>query len=122
MRKSPTKHLYHSPCHAGGVSGGGDSSSNDESGVVSRGGTCAENRPSQLVQLQEQFYNYASIDDLVEKLKLSPKLGALIYNYWKLKRKVVIKWGGGVRQISGIVFEGSWHLVFRSGDLHSFIC
>lgn len=46
------------------------------------------NKPSQLVQLQESFYNYASPEDLISKLKLSLKLSNLIYNYWKLKRKV----------------------------------
>lgn len=46
------------------------------------------NRPSQLVLLQESFYNYASAEDLISKHHLPPKLSTLIYNYWKLKRKV----------------------------------
>ena len=45
-------------------------------------------RPTQLIQVQESFYKYASVDDLIKEMKLSPKLGTLIYNYWKLKRKV----------------------------------
>lgn len=54
-------------------------------------------RPSQLVQLQEAFYNYASVEDLVTKLHLPPKVGTLVYNYWKLKRKV---------RFSGLLLEG----------------
>lgn len=44
-------------------------------------------RPSQLVQLQESFYNHASPEDLATKLKLPLKQSTLVYNYWKLKRK-----------------------------------
>jgi len=46
------------------------------------------NGPSQLIQVQQAFYKYASPDDLTRELNLSPKLSALLYNYWKLKRKV----------------------------------
>ena len=46
------------------------------------------NGPTQLIQVQESFYKYASVEDLIKEMKLSPKLSALIYNYWKLKRKV----------------------------------
>lgn len=46
------------------------------------------NKPTQLIQVQESFYKYASVEDLVKEMKLSPKLSTLIYNYWKLKRKV----------------------------------
>lgn len=67
IRKSPTKHTYNT------------SSSSLKNHT---------NRPSQLVQLQESFYNYATAEDLITKMKLSPKLSTLIYNYWKLKRKV----------------------------------
>ena len=79
MRNSPSKQNFYSPLHQG----------NNVLGTGAGGGV-VENRPSQLVQLQEQFYNYASAEDLVEKFKLSPKLSALIFNYWKLKRKVRI--------------------------------
>lgn len=48
------------------------------------------NEPTQLIQVQESFYKYASGDDLVKEMKLSPKLSGLIYNYWMLKRKVTI--------------------------------
>ncbi len=66
MRNSPSKHCYHqSPSKRNHM-----------------------NRPSQLVQLQESFYNYASAEDLVTKLNLPLKLSILLYNYWKLKRKV----------------------------------
>ncbi len=75
MRNSPSKSSFYSPLHGSSSMGG----------VV-------ENKPSQLVQLQEQFYNYASADDLTEKFKISPKLSTLIYNYWKLKRKVKVGW------------------------------
>ena len=47
-------------------------------------------RPTQLIQVQESFYKYASVDDLVKEMKLTPKLSTLIYNYWKLKRKVCL--------------------------------
>ena len=70
MRKSPTKHSYM----------GGSSSTSPHKNHMSR--------PSQLVLLQESFYNYASADDLTTKLHLPHKLSMLIYNYWKLKRKV----------------------------------
>ena len=79
MRKSPTKHQYHSPHHAEGEERETSDGVRDDS---------TDNKPSQLVQLQEQFYNYASIEELEEKLELSSKLSTLIYNYWKLKRKV----------------------------------
>ena len=46
------------------------------------------NGPSQLIQVQQAFYKYASPDDLTRELNLSPKLSTLLYNYWKLKRKV----------------------------------
>ena len=36
----------------------------------------------------QAFYKYASPDDLTRELNLSPKLSTLLYNYWKLKRKV----------------------------------
>jgi len=82
VRNSPSKQNFYSPLHQGSkVLGSG------------AGGGVVENRPSQLVQLQEQFYNYASTEDLVENFKLSPKLSALIFNYWKLKRKVRIHTG-----------------------------
>ena len=45
-------------------------------------------RSTQLIQVQESFYKYASVDDLMKEMKLTPKLSTLIYNYWKLKRKV----------------------------------
>jgi hypothetical protein len=45
-------------------------------------------RSTQLIQVQESFYKYASVDDLVKEMKLTPKLSTLVYNYWKLKRKV----------------------------------
>lgn len=95
MRKSPTKHQYHSPHHSREEMGGTTSEGGEGEGEG------AENRPSQLVQLQEQFYNYASIDDLIEKLKLSPKLSSLIYNYWKLKRKVYLN-------SADILLRGCW--------------
>ena len=48
-------------------------------------------RSTQLVQVQESFYKYASVDDLMKEMKLTPKLSTLIYNYWKLKRKVSLR-------------------------------
>ena len=44
--------------------------------------------PTQLLQVQQAFYKYTSPDDLTKELNLSPKLSTLLYNYWKLKRKV----------------------------------
>ncbi|XP_064405440.1 E3 ubiquitin-protein ligase Jade-2-like isoform X2 [Halichondria panicea] len=44
-------------------------------------------QPSQLIQLQETFHEYADSEHLTKTLKTPPKLAALIYNYWKLKRR-----------------------------------
>ena len=48
------------------------------------------NEPTQLIQVQQAFYKYTSPDDLTKELNLSPKLSTLLYNYWKLKRKVPV--------------------------------
>lgn len=42
------------------------------------------------MQVSQEFYKYTSPDDLVAGLKLSLKLSTMIYNYWKLKRRVCV--------------------------------
>ena len=46
-----------------------------------------EMTPLQLVE--EEFYKYASPEELSNELSLSIQISSLIYNYWKLKRKVI---------------------------------
>ena len=45
---------------------------------------------SQLQEVEEMFYKYSNPQDLVKEYEMSSQLALLIYNYWKLKRKVCV--------------------------------
>ena len=58
-----------------------------------------------LQRVESQFYEYTSHEELSKELKISSQASTLIYNYWKLKRKVREREGGREREITCIVLQ-----------------
>ena len=40
--------------------------------------------------MEDKFYTYVSSDEVASELNIKPQHCELFYNYWKLKRKVII--------------------------------